>query len=82
MAYTILLMHYFPLIIVGLGQVLIAGMSPARCALREAARANAWGNVHAQFGEYRPVHRDVADKRAPVHLPQLPGRPVASLPRL
>ncbi|MGQ0667368.1 MAG: hypothetical protein ACT4O4_10055 [Nitrospiraceae bacterium] len=82
MANITMLMVYFPLVIVGLGQVLIVGMSPARRVLHDAANARTWGAIHSKFGESRKTQCDVVDKRAAARLPQLPRRPVVGLPRI
>jgi len=81
MTHIIDLMVYFPFVIVGLGQVLILGTSPAG-ASRTAAKTRAWGVTHGRFAEtrYTPAHR--TEKKALVHLPQVPRHPVASLPRI
>ena len=78
---TILMVH-FPFVIIGLGQVLIAGISPASRALQDPVKASAWGTVHASIHEDRTGQGEVVDKLVTARLHQLPGRPVASLPRI
>ncbi len=82
MANIMMLMVYFPLVIVGLGQVLIVGTRPARRVLHDAANTRTWGAIHSKFGESRKTQCDVADKGATARLPQSPRRPVVGLPHI
>lgn len=77
-----IVMVYFPLILVGLGQVCILATSPAGRTLQDAAKTRVWRSVRANLYENRNGQGEVVDKRATVRLVHLPGRPVASLPRI
>lgn len=77
-----IVMVYFPLIIVGLGQVLILGTSPAGRTLQDAAKARAWRSVRANRYESSSGQGEIVDNRATARLLHLPVRPVASLPRI
>jgi hypothetical protein len=82
MATLTIVMVHFPFVIIGLGQILIAGLSPARRTIQDMAKARAWGSVHAHLHENSKGQGEIVDKRATARLRQLPGRPVASLPRI
>ena len=81
MTNAMILMIYFPLVIVGLGQALIVGMNAAGRVLHDADKSKVRGTIHAKFNEDGHAHCDVDDKRETAHLPQLRRRPVASLSR-
>lgn len=67
---TILMVH-FPLVIVGLGQMLITGTAPANRALQGAANMRTRGTVHANFLGRRTSQGEVVEKRATAGLPRI-----------